>query len=265
MFHTNPAMTTKSAEENTKKIPNHIAIIPDGNRRWAESKGLPAIEGHRKGANALKDLLKHARDIGVHTITFWGFSTENWNRAKEEISYLMKLFENILDENREDTIKNEVRIVHLGRKDRIPSKLAKKIKNVEEKTKSFTKHVLNMAIDYGGHDEILRAVSRIIDDIEGLKIAKRELKKIIGKFNDKYPMYLLGKYLDTANQPYPYPDLVIRTSGEQRLSGLLPWQCVYAEFYFPKVHFPDFTPTELDKAIEEYSKRDRRFGGNTKK
>lgn len=231
------------------KIPNHIAIIPDGNRRWARQHKLPTFEGHRRGFNIAFDLAKACRDFGVHTLSFWAFSTDNWQRSKEEVSYLMKLYETMIDRSLKEALKDEVQIVHLGRKDRIPKVLADKLANAEEKTKHLKRFILNLCLDYGGRDEILRAIKRIQDTEYRIQDLDEE------NFND---------LLDTAGQPYPYPDLLIRTSGEQRTSGFLLWQMVYTEFYFVKKHFPEMTPQDIYEAILDYSKRDRRFGGDSR-
>lgn len=244
--------------QNELNIPNHIVIIPDGNRRWAKSKGLPSFEGHRKGFETANADIRKARELGIHTLTLWGFSTENWNRSKEEIDYLMKLFETNIENNLEEAKKSEARIYHLGRKDRLPKPLLEKIAKAEEETKNFEKHVLNIGLDYGGHDEILRAIKKAMED----GTTAESLSEVTGKLKDKYPYYGFKKYLDTKDQPYPYPDLIIRTSGEQRLSGFMSWQMAYAELYFAEVHMPDFGPEELVKALEDYSSRNRRFGGN---
>jgi undecaprenyl diphosphate synthase len=245
-----------------KELPKHIAIIPDGNRRWAETHGLSQLEGHRMGNEALNNDIKKAKELGIHTMTLWGFSTENCNRTKNEIDYLMKLFETHIDSNLEEAIKSGTRIIHLGRKDRIPTALKKKMVNAEAKTENNTEHVLNIGLDYGGHDEILRAVSKFAQNVLDKKFLPEDIKKEIGKYNNKYPYYLFSEYLDTKDQPYPYPDLIIRTSGEQRLSGFLSWQMAYAELYFTKLHMPDFGPKQLEDAINNYMGRERRFGGN---
>jgi len=249
-------------ETSELNIPNHVAIIPDGNRRWAKEKGFPAIEGHRKGADITYDLIKKARDMGIHTLSFWGFSTENWNRTEAEVDNLMKIFENMIDKHRKESEKENARFIHIGRKERFPESLRKKLIEIEEETKNNTKHVLNMCLDYGGQDEILRAIQKIIKDIQEGKISPEEISKETGKYKGKYPLYKFKDYLDTQDQPYPYPDLVIRTSGEKRLSGFMPWQITYSELYFPNIHFPDFGPKEFEKAIKEYSNRNRTFGGN---
>lgn len=229
------------------KIPDHIAIIPDGNRRWARARGLNTLEGHRKGFDRAVEVSRAARELGVHTVTLWGFSTENWDRAKEEVSYLMQLYGKLVDDYLKEANKEKVKIIHLGRKDRIPKALLKKIVYAENETKDNTKHIVNIAIDYGGQDDIIRATRAMIRD------------KVMPQKVDKE---LFEKYLDTKDQPYPYVDLIIRTSGEQRTSGFLLWQSAYSEMYWEDGHFPDFTPEKLREAILDYSRRRRRFGGN---
>src|SRR3989344_3956973 len=228
-------------------LPNHIAIILDGNRRWARARGLHTLEGHRAGFEAARKTAKAARKMGVHTLTVWGFSTENWDRSKKEIDYLMTLYWKFVKEVRSDAKKEGVRFIHLGRKDRFPGDLVNFMSQVEEETKNNTRHVFNAALDYGGHDEILRAVKKIVDG----KIPS-------GRINEE----LFASYLDTHDQPYPYVDLLIRTSGEQRTSGLLPWQMAYSEYYWELDHLPDFTQEKLRKILIDYSRRRRRFGGN---
>ncbi|MBU0572528.1 di-trans,poly-cis-decaprenylcistransferase [Patescibacteria group bacterium] len=229
------------------KVPDHIAIIPDGNRRWARARGLHTFQGHKKGFDGTIELARAARSWGVHTVTLWGFSTENWDRTKEEISYLMKLYKKLIDDYLGEAKKEKIKIVHLGRKDRLPKVLLKKIKQAEEETKDGDKYIMNIAIDYGGHDDIIRATREMIND----KVEAKDVNK-----------KLFEKYLDTKGQPYPYVDLMIRTSGEQRTSGFLLWQSEYNEFYWENDHFPDFTPEKLKEAILDYSRRRRRFGGN---
>lgn len=229
------------------KVPDHIAIILDGNRRWARSRGLHTLEGHRAGFNAARKVARAARQLGIHTLTVWGFSTENWDRSKEEIDYLMGLYWKFVKEVRSDAKKEGVRFIHLGRKDRFPKDLVAFMGKVERETRNNTKHVFNAALDYGGRDEILRAVKKIVDD----KVP-----------SDKIGENLFASYLDTHDQPYPYVDLLIRTSGEQRTSGLLPWQMAYAEYYWELDHLPDFTAEKLKNILIDYSRRRRRFGGN---
>ncbi|MBM3209640.1 di-trans,poly-cis-decaprenylcistransferase, partial [Candidatus Shapirobacteria bacterium] len=228
-------------------VPNHIAFIPDGNRRWARARGLPAFEGHRRGFDLTPALAKACRSFGVHTVTVWAFSTENWDRSKEEIAFLMKKYGDFLDQHLKEAKKDKVRIFHLGRKDRIPPSLAKKLIQAEEETKSNSKYVLNVALDYGGRDDILRAIRKISE--------KGNMPQ--GLDEETFPLYL-----DTSAQPYPYPDLLIRTSAEQRFSGLLAWQMAYTELYWLPDHFPEITAEKIREAIIDFSRRRRRFGGN---
>lgn len=221
-------------------IPNHVAIIPDGNRRWAKEHGFPSLEGHRRGFDVAVKIGKKIRSLGIHTMTMWAFSTENWNRTKEEVSYLMKLYETFIEKNLKQALKEKIRIIHLGRKDRISKKLLERIQNSEEKTKNFKDYILNIALDYGGRDEIIRAIGKIQ--------------------NSNLSEENFSQFLDTENQPYPNPDLIIRTSGEQRTSGLMIWQAAYAEYIFLKKHFPDIKDKDIEMAVEEYSQRQRRFG-----
>ncbi len=241
----------------TGMLPKHVAIIPDGNRRWAKARGLPTFMGHRKGFERAKEIVNASREMGIHTLTLWAFSTENWNRDKKEIDYLMKLYSDMIDDSLRDAHKYQSRIIHLGRKDRIPKSLAIKIEKAEQETKTYKRYILNIALDYGGQDEILRAIAKF----QELGIKNNELWEEVGK-QGKYPIYRFAEYLDTGGQPYPYPDLIIRTGGDLRMSGLLLWQAAYAEYYFAKVHLPDFDKNEFKKAIADYQKRQRRFGGN---
>lgn len=242
------------------RVPDHIAIIPDGNRRWARARGRPTFEGHKKGFNITPQIARAAREMGVHTLTIWAFSTENWNRSDKEVAYLMEMYEWFIDQHLEEALEDDVKIVHLGRKDRVPRSLREKIIHAEKKTANNFSNILNVALDYGGHDEILRATEKL----STLRVENGELnlREEIGKYHDKYPIYRFSEFLDTAGQPHPYVDLVIRTSGEQRVSGLLPWQLAYAEYYWEPDHFPDFTPEKLRDAILDYSSRNRRFGGD---
>lgn len=228
-------------------VPNHIAIILDGNRRWARAKGLPTLAGHKAGFEAGMKVARASREWGVHTFTVWGFSTENWDRSPDEISYLFKLFKRMVGVVEKEAMEDDIRFIHLGREDRLPSELVAYIKKVEEKTKNNKSHVFNVALDYGGHDEILRAVKKIVDDQVPSK-----------KIDEK----LFTSYLDTKDQPYPFVDLFLRTSGEQRTSGFLPWQLNYAEYYWELSNLPDMTPRKLADVILDYSRRRRRFGGN---
>jgi len=231
------------------KVPDHIAIILDGNGRWARSRGLLATKGHEAGAKAVREILNTARDLGVHTLTLWGFSTENWKRPPPEVQKILGLVKYYLQKELKTAKKDGVRFYHIGRRDRLPKDLLAWIKKAEEETKDNTKYILNIALDYGGRDEIIRSVKKIVND-----------KVPLEKINEE----LFASYLDTAGQPYPYPDLFIRTSGEQRTSGFLPWQMVYTEYYFEQDHLPDMTPEKLMAAVLDYSRRRRRFGAKDK-
>lgn len=232
------------------KVPDHIALILDGNRRWARARGLPTLKGHLAGFEAGMKIAQAARDWGVHTFTVWGFSTENWDRSKEEIAYLMTLYRKMVDEIRKKAHKEQIRFVHLGRKDRFPKELMGYIARTEDETRKYTEHIFNVALDYGGHDEIIRAINKI----QNARFMNQDSSQITEKEFEKY--------LDTGDQPFPYVDLFIRTSGEQRTSGLMPWQMYYAEYYWEVDHLPDMTPEKLREAIIDYSRRRRRFGGN---
>lgn len=231
-------------------IPNHIAMILDGNRRWARSRGLKPWEGHFAGFKAVEALAYASRDLGVHTFTVWAWSTENWERSKEETDQIMNLFRKALKEKEKEFHRDRVALVHLGRKDRLPEDILKELTRIEAETAKYSKnHVFNLAVDYGGRDEIIRATQKAIES--GLKSSEITEKTF-------------ERFLDSYNQPYPNPDLFIRTSGEQRTSGLLPWQMVYAEYYFNETHLPDFSPEKLREAILDFSRRRRRFGANDK-
>jgi len=226
-------------------LPNHVAIILDGNRRWAKKNHLPTIEGHRKGAEAVLKLVKKGKELGVRIGSFWAFSTENWNRSKKEIIGLMRLFKYFLDKYINSIIKNKVHFVHIGRKDHLPKDIVKKIVQLEKETKQFTEHYFVLALDYGGRDEIIRAIKKMKDS----KLDFKDLNE------DNF-----AQFLDTKDLPYPCPDLVIRTGGEMRVSGFMNWQIAYSELFFSSKYLPDFTPEDLELAIKEYSKRQRRFG-----
>jgi undecaprenyl diphosphate synthase len=223
---------------------NHVAIIPDGNRRWTREHGLTEAEGHKKGAETSIRVARYLRNIGVHTFTLWGFSRENWQRQKTEVLSLFSLVK-ILESYVEEAVRNDVRIIHLGSKDRLPTSLLNRIKKAEEETAHLEKHVLNIAFDYGGRDEIVRAIKKM--DASTINISELTEKNI-------------GQFLDTSTQPYPDPDLIIRTSGEKRTSGLLPWQTVYSELIFLDKYYPDLTEDDIQQAIDEFMKRKRRFG-----
>lgn len=224
-----------------KKIPKHIAIIMDGNGRWAKKRGLARTFGHMEGAKTLKKIMEYLPKINVEYLTVYAFSTENWNRSDEEVSTLMSLFLKYIKKEKKNMIKNEIRFFVSGRKDNVPKNLLEEIEKLQEETKNNKRLTLNIAFNYGGRAEIIDAVNKLLENNE---------KNIDEKIFLKY------LYND-----FPDPDLVIRTSGESRISNFLLWQIAYSEFYITDVLWPDFDEKEIDKAIENYSKRDRRFGG----
>lgn len=246
------------------KMPHHVAIVPDGNTRWAEANNLSPFEGYRQGAQRGLEIMRHSREVGVHTLTFWGLSTENWrNRPDGELAFLVELFGGMVEQYLEEAMEHDVRVVHLGSKDNLPKSLISKVQNAVEKTKNHSSHILNLALDYGGHDEIIRAFTSVANDLKSGKIEIDDLRKIAPGYDKgaKVVPTVFSKYLDTKNQPHPFPDFIIRTSGEQRTSGFMPWQAVYAELYFELDFWPDFTPEKFDDALLAYGKRKRRFGG----
>jgi len=224
-------------------IPTHIGIILDGNRRWARERGLPSFFGHRKGLANVKTIIKHAKKVGVKILTVYAFSTENWSRSVKEVGYLMKLFERMVDSYLAEFKKEGIRFVHLGTLEKFPTSLRKQIKQAVTETKNNKNFTFCVCLNYGGRDEIVRAVQKIIEK---------------GYWEEDITIDLISDHLDTVG--LPDPDFIIRTSGEQRLSGFLTWQSQYSELYFPTVHWPGFTTKEFDKAIAEYNRRQRRFG-----
>lgn len=226
-------------------IPKHIGIILDGNRRWAKKRKLTTFEGHKKGFENLKKIANHVFDNGVEILTVYAFSTENWKRAKKEVDYLMELFQILVEEEAEVLKDKGVQLRILGDTTKFNKKLQNGINHAIKLTKKGKKGILNVCLNYGGREEIINGIKNIIKD-----------KIKINKINTK----LISKYLYTKGQEDP--DMIIRTSGELRLSGFLTWQGVYSELYFPKKHWPDFKIKDLDNAIIEYNKRKRRFGGN---
>ncbi|MHD0315351.1 isoprenyl transferase [Fusobacterium varium] len=223
------------------RIPNHIAIIMDGNGRWAEKRGLLRTFGHKEGADALRKIITYAGKIGVKYLTVYAFSTENWKRSKDEIDALMFLFKTYLKNEEKNIMKNNVRFLVSGRKNGVSSSLLEAIKKLEDKSRDNTGLTLNIAFNYGGRAEIIDAVNSI-------------LKSGADNINEED----FSKYL---YNDIPDPELLIRTSGEFRISNFLLWQIAYSEIYITKALWPDFDEKELDKAIQSYNERDRRFGG----
>ncbi|WP_069649574.1 isoprenyl transferase [Caloranaerobacter ferrireducens] len=229
------------------KLPRHVAIIMDGNGRWAKKRFLPRTAGHKEGVERVKEIVKACGNLGIEYLTLYAFSTENWARPKDEVDTLMKLLVEYLRKELDTLHKNNVRIMVLGNIDELPDLPKKEIIKAIEKTKNNEKLILNIALNYGSRDEIIQAVRNIILDVKHNKINIEE----INKENFK-------KYLYTRNQPDP--DLLIRTSGEQRVSNFLLYQIAYSEFYFTNTLWPDFKEEHLYKAILEYQNRERRFG-----
>jgi len=229
-------------------LPKHIAIIMDGNRRWAKQRGLEGKLGHKQGADTLEKIVKYANKIGIKYITVYAFSTENWKRAEDEVGALMLLLQSYLDSFFKKADTENIKINVLGDITALSEGLQKSINKAIENTAQNTGIVFNIAFNYGGRDEIVRAVKKISEMAKNGEID-------IEAINEN----LISENLYTANQPDP--DLLIRTSGELRLSNFLPWQLVYSEFYFVDKYWPDFDEKDLDEAIEEYRKRNRKFGG----
>lgn len=229
------------------KLPEHVGFIMDGNGRWAKKRGLPRTLGHREGAKNYRRIVRHCKDIGIKTISFYAFSTENWKRSKEEVGALMNLFRDYLVDVR-NFLDENTRMVFLGDKSAFDEDIRKKMEDIEADSAQYTEMTVLMAVNYGGRDEIAHA-ARILAD----KAAKGEIAP--GDIDEQ----AVADNLYTAG--FPDVDLLIRPSGEQRISNFLIWQCAYAEFYYTDVLWPDFTTEELDKALIEYAGRNRRFGG----
>ena len=234
---------------NKEYMPKHIAIIMDGNRRWAKAKGMPASFGHKEGAKTLEKIVRYANKIGIEYITVYAFSTENWKRTEEEVKSLMLLFQTYLDDyaKRADTENIKVKII--GNMVELSPKMQESIKKCMERTKNNTGITFNIALNYGGRNELISAIKHIAKDVKEEKISIEDINENI-----------VSEHLYTKGQPDP--DLMIRTSGELRLSNFLPWQLVYSEFLFIDKNWPDFTEEDLDEAINIYEKRTRKFGAN---
>ena len=236
-------------EFNKEYLPKHIAIIMDVNRRWAKSKGIKPTLGHKEGAKTLEKIVKYANRIGIRHLTVYAFSTENWKRAEEEVSALMLLLQTYLEDFAKRADTDNIKIKFLGDTDGLPKNLHKSIKNCIERTKNNTGITFNIALNYGGRLEIVRAVKAIARKVKDNKLNIEDINEEI-----------ISNELYTTGQPDP--DLVIRTSGELRLSNFLPWQSVYSELLFIEKYWPDFSEEDLDNAIVEYQKRTRNFGAN---
>ncbi len=227
-------------------IPKHVAIIMDGNRRWAKTKNLSTFQGHLKGEERIEPIVDIAIELGITHLTFWAFSTENWYRTKREVSFLLNLYRRNLNKKMDRFHKKKVKIKIIGNIAMFPPDIQRKTVEWMEMTKNNSKIIVNFALSYGGRDEIIRAISKWYE--------KSQIPNPKSQITEEE----FEKYLDTAGQPDP--DLLIRTGGERRLSGFLLWQVEYTEIYFTDIFWPDFTPLEFKKAIADYSKRLRRFG-----
>ena len=234
--------------EDTWKVPRHVAIILDGNGRWAKAKGMPRNYGHTAGAKNVETVCQAAHDLGVKYVTMYAFSTENWNRPEGEVEALMKLLESYLKNCIKTADKNNMRVRVIGDTTRLSERFQERIRELEAASAKNDGLNLQIAINYGSRDEMTRAMRRMSEDVAAGKRKPEEITESV-----------FEEYLDTAG--IPDPDLLIRTSGELRLSNFLLWQLAYSEFYFTDVPWPDFHKEELERAIEAYNKRDRRFGG----
>lgn len=237
-------MVNLKTKENSSGIPQHIAIIMDGNGRWAEKRLLPRLAGHQAGTENLREIIRACVELGVKYLTVYAFSTENWKRSPDEVSGLLKILAESLEKELGELHQQGVQLRHIGRLEKLNAALRKKIQDAMELTRQNQRLILNIAWNYGGRDEIVHAVEQIIK--EGIK-------------SDEIDEETISRHLFTAS--LPDPDLVIRTSGEMRTSNFLPWQTVYAEWYFTPILWPDFKKPELEKAIQAYNQRERRFGG----
>ena len=229
-------------------IPNHVAIILDGNGRWAKAKGMPRNYGHVQGAKTVEQICEDAWDLGIHYLTVYAFSTENWNRPKDEVSALMTLLRNYMKNCLKRATQNNMCVRVIGDKTGLDDDIRKRIAELEEATKDNTGLHFQIAINYGGRDEIKRGITAIAKEVKEGKLLPEDIDEKV-----------ISEHLDTNG--IPDPDLMIRTSGEQRLSNYLLWQLAYAEFYFTDVLWPDFGKKDLQNAVEFYQSRDRRFGG----
>jgi len=237
-------MTSKGTSQTLKNIPRHVAIIMDGNGRWAKKRGLPRIAGHRAGTENLRTMIRASAEFGIEYLTLYAFSTENWSRPKAEITGLMNILSDVIDREVAELNKEGARLMHIGHLDGLSKTLQEKVRHAINLTKDNKGITILLAFNYGGRDEIIHAIKHILAD---------------GVTEEEVNVELVSKYMFTKD--IPDPDLVIRTSGEQRTSNFLTWQTVYSEWSFPDVYWPDFNKEELRKALQDYSDRERRFGG----
>jgi len=239
---------TKNVLAEKNKIPQHLAIIMDGNGRWAKKKGLPRSAGHREGAKAVKKVIASCLNFHIPTLTLFAFSTENWKRPKNEVNYLLKIFERVLNKEKANLIKNNIKINFIGRLNELPNSLNEKMNELSESTRKNNKLILNIAINYGGRAEITDAIKSIT-----LKILDKKLN--IEEINEN----TIRNNLYTRD--LPDPDLLIRTAGEMRISNFMIWQIAYTEFWVTSILWPDFDENSLIEAIRNFQKRVRKYGG----
>jgi len=233
---------------NTNSLPRHIAFIMDGNGRWAQKRLMPRTVGHQAGLEAMRRVIRKCGSLGVQVVTFYTFSTENWKRSPQEVDFLMRLPIEFIDQDLPELMINHSKLVMSGRTEGVPENTMEAILRGVEATKDNQGLIINLAFNYGGRDELIRAIHKLIIDVQDLKVSKDSINET-----------LLQTYLD---QPMlPDPDLIIRTGGEQRLSNFLLWESAYAEFYFTKEFWPEMTGDSLEKILLEFASRNRRFGG----
>ena len=240
-------VTSLSTKINQARLPNHVAVIMDGNGRWAKQRGLPRIEGHRRGANTLKEMLRYCKDLGIKTLTAYAFSTENWGRPTGEVSFLMNLFEKLLQKELKEMAEEEVCINFIGDLTPLPTSLQEEMHRSMERTKHNQGVFFNVAINYGSRHEMTNACKAIAQKVQRGELSAEAI-------NDQ----TISQHLYTAASPDP--DLLIRTSGEMRLSNFMLWQLAYTEIYVTDTLWPDFDSEQFDRAIESFQQRDRRFG-----
>ncbi len=230
-------------EDKSLSVPRHVAIIMDGNGRWAKARGLPRLAGHRAGTENLRPILEASVEFGIEILTIWAFSTENWRRPETEVRGLLGILQRMIRRELKELHKQGVRLCHIGRLDRLPPALQKQVLDAIELTRGNDRIILNVAFDYGGRSEIVQAVRRVVE---------------AGTPAEQVDEALLSSYMYTAGQPDP--DLIIRTSGELRTSGFMLWQAAYSEYYVTETFWPDFDREELQRALLAYGQRDRRYG-----
>lgn len=246
-FNSNKNKKNEDIHIDLNNIPQHIAIIMDGNGRWAKKRNLPRVMGHKAGVETIRNIVKECSSLKVKFLTLYAFSTENWKRPREEVDSLMRLLVEYLKKELKELKDNNVIINYIGNVHKLPMACEKELIASNESTKNNTGLTLNLALNYGGRDELVRAFKLIYEDIESGKISKDDINEDT-----------ISRYLYTKNMPDP--DLIIRPSGEQRLSNFLLWQCAYSEFWYSDINWPDFKIKHLHKAIFDYQNRDRRYG-----